>query len=221
MPEYLNLRLTKPKLHHTISDMANAKSSGQKRHHEFRGEETARLLVRTLNDELGPAARGRRDVVDPRPILALVKRLQRLDTYLKSVGPKVQDEMALLDKFRAVNRILWRYEAVPSLIPKHFYDPDADCRGWRMEWGRTGKRQQPYVELGLVLNALQLAESGQIQLVRQCEQCNRWLFAKFAHQKYCSQTCKDQFNRNNPHARERRRKWARENYHLHRTKNIK
>ena len=69
----------------------------------------------------------------------------------------------------------------------------------------------------LLIHAVQ---SESISKVRSCS-CGKYLFQKFAHQKYCSEDCRIKENQNSETAREYRRRKQREYYHLHKHKNTK
>ena len=173
---------------------------------------------------------GNRRIVDSRALLVLVKRLQALDNVLAdatiplfSLGTegKMIDSPEVLKNLRGVNRFLWRYTATPVILPDYMSDANPLSRGWRQEWRRTGHWKQPFIELGLVLDIVGMASAGRISSLKQCEQCRRWLFARFPHQRFCSESCKEVFHRSNEADKKRRREWARTNYRLHKTKNTK
>ena len=73
------------------------------------------------------------------------------------------------------------------------------------------------MELSAVLIAIGLAQEGRIHKLRKCQQCTRWIFAKFPHSRFCSEDCKDTFHRENPDEKERRRNWAKNNYQTRKT----
>lgn len=179
------------------------------------------FLIRAMNDELGGAARGNRKIVDPRALLLLVKRLQALEEVLVNEAvplfqtgenEKIIDSPNIMRRYRAVNRVLRRYEAVPSIIPGVHIDPDSLLRGWRLIWKRTGTHAQPFFEIGLVLQIMEIASAGNIFSLKQCANCSKWLLGRFSHQRFCSQNCKDEFHKSNEADKKRRRDWARANY---------
>lgn len=201
--------------------MANNKSRVQKTNESAVTKLPSNFLIRTLNNDLGGEAKSNRKVVDPRALLLLIKRLQSLDEVLSdgnvrlfeldSKG-KTSDNPDVTRRFRAVNRCLRRYEATPSILPEYFSDPDTLSRAWELSWRRIGKWQQPYFEIGLVLQILSIASAGNISSLRQCVNCHKWLLARFPHQRYCSESCKDHFHKFNEADKKRRRDWARANY---------
>ena len=183
-------------------------------------------LLRALNDELGPSVRGKRKIVDPRALLLLVKRFQQLDDALthagavKGVNGSTYETPEVLKCYRAINRFMRRYQATPGILP-HSMMGDNDSRGWEFAWARIGVQHQPYIEVGLVQQIERIAASGRINSLKRCEQCKRWIFARFPHQRFCGPKCKETFHRTDPLDRQRRREWAKENYKIHKTKNVK
>ena len=205
--------------------MPNRPSRVQNEQYSVGGEGKASLLLRALNNELGPGAKNRKDVVDRRALLLLMKRFQRLEQATESqrtlpLTRRDPESPEMLRHYTGLNRALRRYEAIPGVHPLSLYDPDAKVLGWDFVWGRTG-RSQPFMELNLVLLIAAFAAAGTIASFKQCDACQRWLQAKFAHQRFCSSVCKEEFHRSNPQDKARRREWARNNYQLHKTKNVK
>jgi hypothetical protein len=210
--------------------MAKRNSRAQKTTDSFSCEKRAAIVVRALNRDLSGKMKGNRIIVDSRALLVLVKRLQALDVVLadstiplfslEKDGERV-DSPEVLKKFRAANRFLRRYTATPVILPDYMGDVNPLSRGWKHEWIRTGKREQPFIELGFVLDIVRIASAGRISSLRQCESCRRWLFARFPHQRFCSVSCKEHFHRSNEADKKRRREWAKHNYWLHKNKNVK
>jgi hypothetical protein len=210
--------------------MAKSRSRVQKHDTFADSTKPSDFLIRAMNDELGGLARGNRKICDPRALLILVKRLQALDDVLQDpripvirygIDGKVIYMPEALSKFRAVNRVLWRYQATPSIFPGYMGDANPLSRNWEISWGRTGQRDQPFFELGVVLDILKIASAGRISSLRQCANCRRWLYARFSHQRFCNDTCKETFHRSNEADKKRRREWAKKNYWLHKNKNVK
>jgi hypothetical protein len=215
--------------------MAILKSRVQKANAPADSGKPPEFLIRAMNDDLKGFAKGNRGICDPRALLVLVKRLQALDAVLRDLGislfeygtdGKIIDNPEVLAKFRAVNRFLWRYEATPSITPEFMSDANPHSRGWELSWGRTGKRAQPFFELNLVLKILKIASAGRISSLKQCENCRKWLYARFPHQRFCLGDCKDRFHQTNEADKKRRREWAKKNYWAHKAldlgkKNIK
>lgn len=198
--------------------MANTKSRVQKTSGDPDLTRQARFLVRTLNDELGPASKGKRDVVDRRALLVLLRRFERLHAAIakEKLVPRTKrntESDEIMGCYRAVNRFLRRYVATPVIVPLTFSEPGDDSFGWDYMWSRTGKQHQPFMELKLVEVIQRLAASDRLSSLKQCQMCKRWIFARFPHQRFCSdRDCKEMFHRTDPGDRVRRREWARKNY---------
>jgi hypothetical protein len=209
--------------------MAKASRRVQKSDRAFAYEKAARLLIRALNDEMGPAVRGRREVLDRRPLLLLVKRFQALEDVvgdkkipLFSINSEggLDDNPDVLQKYKAINRVLRRYIAVPVILPDYFSDPNPKLRGWELTWERKG-HPRPFTELRLIHTIADIASANKISSLKQCAHCRRWLFARFSHQRFCSDECKESFHRTNDADKKRRREWARTNYWIQKNTNVK
>ena len=189
--------------------------------------------MRALNNELGPLARGKPEVVDWIALVDLVTRFKRLHDALKDKefamsvpgkwGQRVNPE--LTRRYAAVNQLLMRYRAVPEVIPDWIFTGpvDFEVRGWQLRWAREEENNENrYLELLLVQEIVKIAQARRISSIKQCEQCGRWIIARFSHQRFCPESaCRDNFHRFNQADKERRRIWARNNYKTHRTKNVK
>jgi hypothetical protein len=187
-------------------------------------------LIRALNDDFGGRMKGNRKVVDTRALLVLVKRFQELDMVVRDRSiplfwqghdGKTVDSPEVMRKYRTVNRFLCRYAASPVILPEHMTDLNPLSRGWLFHWKQTGRREQPFMELGFVLTIVNIAAVGRISSLKQSANCRRWLLARFPHQRFCNESCKETFHRTNEADKKRRREWAKNNYWLHRNKNVK
>lgn len=205
----------------TFLAMAKLESRVQKPMESLSVEKKAAHVVRALNSDLGGKMGGNREIVDSRELLVLVKRFQELDKVLSDSSiplfwrgdrGQIVDSPDVMRRFRAVNRFLRRFTATPSILPEYMGDLNPASRGWGFSWGRTGKREQPFIEVGLALGIVDIAGAGRISSLKQCEDCRKWLFARFPHQRFCSDTCKEHFHRSNEADKKRRRDWARKNY---------
>jgi hypothetical protein len=186
----------------------------------FQGENEAQFLLRFMNGD----RRVHQDTLHE--IVLALQGLQPVTPITRqrvlSGDPTLKQQT---DRIEAVNRILRQYEAVPIIRPPSVVSGS----GIRLEWRPTGdsaaRRRQTrgdaHTELSAALIAIGLAQEGRIHSLRQCKNCARWFFAKFAHSKFCTEDCKNTFQRENPGEKERRREWARKNYWLHKNKNIK
>ena len=182
------------------------------------------LLLRSLNGD--PMADGKsrpRSEMDSRMLLLFVRRFQRLALAFERVPRRSRNFTALDDPgiqgaVIALNRLFARYQLTPVILPgSPTTNPDLT---WRLAWWREG-HPQPFAEFAKVLMIERLASEGRLSKLQQCSFCKRWMLARFSHQRFCSGHCKDSFHRSDPADKRRRREWARENYRIHKTKNVK
>jgi hypothetical protein len=70
---------------------------------------------------------------------------------------------------------------------------------------------------------LWLSRKGFLHRVRKCdhEPCGRWFYARFDHQLSCTDKCRIAKYRSTPQFREQKNQKQRENYHLHKDKNVR
>jgi hypothetical protein len=210
--------------------MARQLSRVQKKARSIPLQEQSAVLLLALNGELlGPMLKSRK-LVDPRVLLLLVRRLQLLEGVLadrsiplvsRGAEGEIVDSQVLLSKFRAVNRLLKRYSAVPVVNPDYFSGGVQLSRGWHLEWHPSGKRPRTLLELGYAMQIVEIARAGRISSLKQCANCGKWLFAGFSHQRFCNEICKETFHQTNEADKKRRREWAKHNYWLHKNRNIK
>lgn len=78
----------------------------------------------------------------------------------------------------------------------------------------------PYGEERAVLDLVSLIQIGALRGVRQCRHCKKWLFARFCHQQYCSQRCRERHFQSSAEWKARRNSRQREYYRLHKTTNV-
>lgn len=201
--------------------MAKSKSRVQKLFEEHPIETKINLIVAGLNNGLHIEGGN----LNSRELLVLVKRFQKLETVIRDTGRKLtmkgkdgkrDADPYVWSLFVAINRSLKRHAAIPHILPYFMLRdpfPTAPVRGWEQIWiPTTGKREQHFDQLFLVLTIVEIARAGRIVSLKQCENCHKWLFARFPHQRFCSETCKDHYHRSNEADKKRRRDWARENY---------
>jgi len=217
--------LTSAKLRHTVLDMVKTLIRVRRANRAGFNAKHAQLLVRALNDEMGPDVKGRPDIVDPAALIWLVRKLNELSHAPQNSKGAQGDSHRHKNQRNGIaplcleiSRFLKRYLAVPVLVPRSMYEPGAD--GWTFEWAREG--HEPYVELRLVQTIVSMAQIQRISYLKQCEQCARWFFARSSIQRFCpKRPCKELFHRTNPGDKKRRNEWAKRNYRINRTANIK
>jgi len=198
--------LTSPKQGSTYLDMAKRESRIQKM------EGLVKELNRNRGEELFTVYDGtfRTESVDPRALLLFVKKLQALENRVSDYTLGVEKRRGEIRKIRrSINGLLDRYRAKPFLLISDVHPH----LGWELTWvSRSSGTSHQTHELQALLAIVEVAREGRISALKQCEQCRKWLFARFSHQRFCSEDCKEQFHRTNEADKKRRREWARENY---------
>ena len=162
----------------------------------YRGEAEARFLVNLLN---------RGGMMHQESLPGIILALQELGDCRSMSRNRLWREQ--LPKIQAMDKILRQFQARPLL--RLLSPPLGD--GFRLEWQRI---EGDDLELQAVLRAVRLTQEGQIASLKECANpdCKLWLFARFEHQRFCSESCKEYFHRFNEADKKRRRDWARENY---------
>lgn len=168
----------------------------------YRGEKEARFLVNELNKE---------GMTQQHSLRGIIMALQELGCQSMSQTRFWREQEP---KIHAVGKILRQYQARPNLRPQ----PGLRA-GFRLEWQRIDGDD---LELLAVLSAVKLAQEGRIASLKQCANtnCEQWLFARFRHQRFCSEACKEMFHRTDETDKERRRKWARDNYQIRKERDL-
>jgi hypothetical protein len=168
-------------------------------------------------------------VPDSGRLTRIVLRLQRLVTHPPEWLVDLESKNALdfwehfqtqggaYRHLRQLNEELSKYRTFPHIAQV--------VGAWRFQWNTVyhgdidggvvdARRTQ---ELPLVLTAIRLAEQGLIERVRRCPIDRRWFYARTKESRFCSSNCRNIFHQRDPKDKERRRKWARENYQTRKT----
>jgi hypothetical protein len=168
-------------------------------------------------------------VPDVGRLARIVLKLQRLVTHppewledLDSKQPheiweNLQSDGPAYRHLRQLNSELSGYKTFPYISQGR--------RGWCFQWEVDYHRDldgglidaSRAVELPLVLTAIRLAEQGLIERVRRCPIDRRWFYARTKESRFCGSKCRNVFHQRDPKDKERRRKWARENYQTRKT----
>lgn len=137
------------------------------------------------------------------------------------------------DKFR----MLWEVEKKTALLnrelAKYQFTPRAGVaiggggRGasqW-FAWWRRDSREKGEDHLRMMASEaleviLKLTQMGQLNRLRHCAQCKRWLYAKFRHQHFCSVKCQQKNYSDSEEWRAHRRQYMRNRYRQEQMKNL-
>jgi hypothetical protein len=171
-------------------------------------------------------------VPDVGRLARIVLKLQRLVTYppkslddlvskgVKEISEHFESERPASRHLAQLNTELSQYRTFPHI--------SSHAGGWRFQWnvaysGNVDVDKGGVIdarrgeELPLVLTAIRLAEQGLIDRVRRCPIDRRWFYARTKESRFCSSKCRNVFHQLDPKDKERRRKWARENYQTRKT----
>jgi hypothetical protein len=197
----------------------------------FSLEVRSEILIHALNDNLPPSFKGNRKMLDSRVLRVIVKRLQEMEKILldrstTSVRRGTSGEFVFSPEIsraaRSINRLLSRYTATPSVELLCQDDIDPKLQAWWLKWNWNPRgNAKIHFEMPMIQQIWDIAQAGRISYVKQCANCGKWLFARFSHQRFCKDNCKETFHRSNAADKQRRREWARNNYRLHKNKNVK
>ena len=179
---------------------------------QFSGQREAQILVDFLNgsipDRKALAPRARRSVLNvltqTRELLQTLK--DTTDIYGQGFGKLPRERelpREIRDKFQALNRTLAKYTTSPI-----FY-PDQSPRQWSVT-NVYNQRHSP-VEGSAVGAMVRLADQNLLDRLLQCG-CGKWMFARFSHQRFCSEACRVKFWETSEERKEKKRQAARENY---------
>lgn len=154
---------------------------------------------------------------DHQALAELVAHLRELDkAWSEPVGRYRPHEgirystPAVLRAWKTIQATLNQYTAVPSLTTTPLH---GENRGeqWQLEWRRVDG--QSHWDLRWALLVVEIFLTGRIGALKQCEQCGKWLLARFRHQRFCpGSECQQDFHKFNEADKKRRRDWARKNY---------
>lgn len=171
---------------------------------------TIKRTVLALNRDYPKSWGLNREHLDGRALSSLVEQLQAME--------KAKGESARLEILESINHFFKRYTVTPSLgwfQPSNLPGSNTSKpknQPWTLQWHKPGKMPKGHIEFTYVTEILTIAQAGHLTSIRQCEQCHKWMFARFSHQRFCNDSCRELFHRFNPDDKKRRANWKRENY---------
>ena len=128
---------------------------------------------------------------------------------------------------KAINVALSRYTMRPELISRY---GDRALFAWSpvsKNWKASADRvcTQPtaprvtvvFAEAEAVKRIVELSHDGLIDRLRKCD-CGTWFFAKFSHQKFCSDSCQKKTYKSSDEWKKYRREYMKRNRALHQQK---
>jgi hypothetical protein len=180
----------------------------------YKGEPEARQLVAWLNETKNSAAHGR--VVR---LIELFSALAAANELLTTAAIQVRPYLQVDRLQTQIDRILKGHVSCPRVWA-------AGPFGILVSRGVAGRRWDiadsvwPKNEFAAVEAVLSLVAIGVIDKLKVCR-CGQWFFGRFAHTKFHTTKCQQQEHRQDEEYKEKRRRWARKNYRIHRDKNVK
>ena len=132
---------------------------------------------------------------------------------LRKIAPdKYRRQLEIEERKHAINQELTRNRFYPYVWPSVH-------RKWMVLWRiqpRAPKRYQVHcgvleMDDGLTLQMiLDFARAGYLNRLRRCTCCNKWLYAKFKHQNFCSTKCQQKHYAQSAEWKAKRRNYMRE-----------
>ncbi len=131
---------------------------------------------------------------------------------LKKIAPlKYEQELAIATKQAAINRELAKFRFLPHLS-------SWSNRHWLVTWHVGVGQKHPGapgdLSEGTVLQlVLDLGRAGQLNRLRRCMRCRKWLYATYKHQTFCSKKCQEGHYRKSEEWKAKRRAYMQEYRH--------
>jgi len=133
----------------------------------------------------------------------------------KRTDPKKYEIHWEIEKQRAfLRRELSKYRFTPRAEVVMGGRGRAPCE-WAAWWRWSSGRHEKHVRMdaGEALQMLlKLVQIGYLNRLRHCLQCDRWLYARFRHQEYCSVKCQQKHYTKTPEFKAHRRQYMRQRY---------
>jgi hypothetical protein len=118
---------------------------------------------------------------------------------------------------RTVNKLLSKQKMFPSYL----YSIRSS---WKVSWIHTTNKRRlalhffaggnaeaiRFGEADAIASILRLAERGYLDSLCRCHSCDKWIYARFNHQRFCGEPCKQRDFRNTDEWRARQREYMRE-----------
>jgi len=123
---------------------------------------------------------------------------KRVNDHLKSC--KAFPQIAMASQLG----LTWTW--IPAELDREFSFTD----GLPKDRKRRQRLQSRLKAIDATLTLLSLSRDGRLDRIRQCKQCQRWFWARFARQEFHERVCQQKFYRSSPEWREHRSNWMRE-----------
>jgi hypothetical protein len=168
-------------------------------------------VVPWLNAEIPRASRIR--------VETLIRLLQKVETSRDEnvTSPLIDEANRILRRCKVRRLVTDLYQGVEHVaVWKTTNKPKA-----LIEIENPNQTKDTLSEDDALLSVAELYVILCIDRLRRCGYCQKWLCARFSHQRFCSARCLEKHFQSSPEWKEQRRQKAREYYRLHRTKNVK
>jgi hypothetical protein len=183
---------------------SESRVSDKQSQRQFHGEERAAFLVHWLNGEIRP--RESRRAIGR--IADLLDSLQRIAPYWQHGNP---EGVNLAELQRAFTEKLKFYSGHPVL----WFDSHGPTLNWYA--AKVGQEE------GQAFEALFfLGREGLIGNIGRCDECGRWLFKRFSHQRFCpGDKCRLKHFKSSDEWKAHRRAYAKRLYRLHKSGKVR
>jgi hypothetical protein len=134
---------------------------------------------------------------------------------LKRTDPKKFRLLMEIDRKRAfLERALAEYRFIPCA--EVVVGGNGGASEWSA-WWRADHREKREEHLRLMNSGvleliLKLTQIGYLTRLRRCTQCQKWLYAKYRHQNFCSTKCQQKNYTQSPEWKAYRRRYMRDRY---------
>jgi hypothetical protein len=135
---------------------------------------------------------------------------------LRKLSPaKYQRQQEISEKQDLINRELATYHFSPRIF---CLNSNSEAKWWSVTWRvRSKVPKKAMVRKGIVQMddgralrlILDLARAGYVNRLRKCLCCNKWLYARYRHQDYCSTKCQQEHYRKSDEWKRKRRDYMR------------
>jgi hypothetical protein len=172
---------------------------------QFHGEDRGSFLVDWLNGETRPRAPEQAS----RRIADLLDSLKKITPYWEHGNPQ---GVNLADLVKKYTEKLKFYKGHPVLGFDSHGRPE-------LHWfaAKAG------IEEGQALGAIfSLGREGLLGNLRRCDECRRWIFARFSHQRFCpGGRCRERYFKSSEKWKAHRRAYSKKLYRLHKSGKVR
>lgn len=171
-----------------------------------------------------------------REVRGILERMLEIEAMAKPIKGIILTDMALKREDPAKFKLFSEIDDKQLLLAKELanfsFIPRVEVIGgggggpseWTTWWGRTNEQWEEHLRItpSTALEViLRLTQIGYLTRLKRCSHCQKWLYARFRHQEFCSTPCQQkgytQSERWKAHRREYMRRYYQANYRENRT----